>query len=566
MVTLIKESNQPITVSTWKDHAKKIGFIHNFTSFRGSLLNLIKRANIENGFEHFDNPALMREYKKYCRLLMKSDLELEFNNGIWIIRKCEVCGEKFRVKYARREQAYCSHNCANLINAKSAGAVQQRKGKLNRTIARKKIFDLFDRYISEQGEIPSKTEFLAYLINQNGINDFRTGGIYKGYQYMLDLIANRYQCINISARSLNNVDYKREKSSELQSHGLAYNHKVISVRKIGKGMVYNGTVDEFHNYGIVLKEKLTSSENPKLEIIFTSNCGEQTLESFELCCLVETFPSRHDSWEEFRETLKFAYLYAKSVTLLNTHWKETNAVMGKNRRIGCSQSGIIDAFVKHGRRMMLQWCEQGYEYLRELDDRISDWLCVPKCIKITTVKPSGTVNLLPGVSPGIHYPHAEYYIRRVRVARNSRLVQPLRNAGYHIEDDVYNKNALVVEFPIHEAHFDRAKHEVTLWEQMQNAADYQHYWSDNQVSITVTFRPEEANDIAHVLEAYEDKIKGVSFLPLKDHGYAQAPYEEITAEQFTEMAKDLQPVDLEHLEERSIGSIFCDGESCNLDF
>ena len=54
-------------------------------------------------------------------------------------------------------------------------------------------------------------------------------------------------------------------------------------------------------------------------------CGEQTLESFELCCLVETFPSRHETYEEFEETLRCAYLYAKSVTLVNTHWNETNA-------------------------------------------------------------------------------------------------------------------------------------------------------------------------------------------------------------------------------------------------
>ncbi len=282
-------------------------------------------------------------------------------------------------------------------------------------------------------------------------------------------------------------------------------------------------------------------------------------------CLVETFPSRHDSWEEFQETLKYAYLYAKSVTLLNTHWKETNAVMGKNRRIGISQSGIIDAFVKHGRRTMLGWCDKGFKYLRDLDDKISDWLCIPKSIKITTVKPSGTVSLLPGVSPGIHYPHAEYYIRRVRVGKNSLLVPVLKEAGYHIEDDTYSKTAFVIDFPIHEVHFDRAKHQVSIWEQVQNAADYQRYWSDNQVSITVTFRAEEAKDIVHVLEAYEDKIKGLSMLPLRDHGYVQAPYEEITKEKYETMVKEIRAIDLGKTLERIAGAMFCDGENCMLE-
>ncbi|MHA2290126.1 MAG: ATP cone domain-containing protein, partial [Promethearchaeota archaeon] len=227
------------------------------------------------------------------------------------------------------------------------------------------------------------------------------------------------------------------------------------------------------------KDKKAAGVNP---------CGEQTLESFELCCLVETFPSRHDSYEEFQETLKFAYLYAKSVTLVNTHWQETNAVMLKNRRMGVSQTGIIEAFVKNGRRTMLEWCEKGYNYLQGLDEQYSGWLCIPRSIKITTVKPSGTVSLLPGVPPGIHYPHSEYYIRRIRISKNSDLIALIKNAGYFIEDDSYSPNTVVVEFPVHEKYFDRSKNEVSIWEQAENAADYQKYWSDNQVSITITFK------------------------------------------------------------------------------
>jgi hypothetical protein len=96
-------------------------------------------------------------------------------------------------------------------------------------------------------------------------------------------------------------------------------------------------------------------------------CLEQTLWNYELCTLVETFPARHETYEEFKKTLKIAYLYAKTVTLVPTHWPETNGVMTKNRRIGCSQSGIIRAFKRHGRREMLKWCDMGYNYLEGLD-------------------------------------------------------------------------------------------------------------------------------------------------------------------------------------------------------
>jgi adenosylcobalamin-dependent ribonucleoside-triphosphate reductase len=304
------------------------------------------------------------------------------------------------------------------------------------------------------------------------------------------------------------------------------------------------------------KDKKAKGVNP---------CGEQTLESFELCCLVETFPSRHDSYEEYEETLKYAYLYAKSVTLENTHWGVTNAVMGKNRRIGTSQSGIIDAFVRHGRKNMLDWCEKGYNYLKNLDETYSDWLCTPKSIKITSVKPSGTVSLLPGVSPGIHYPHSKYYIRRMRIATNHKdLIPILEEAGYHIEKDVYSPNTVVVEFPIKEKFFERSKNDVSLWEQLENAAMYQKHWSDNQVSITVTFKKEEVKDIKYALECYESRLKSVSMLPISEHGYEQAPYEEITEEKYKEMVACIKPLNLKTITTQGIGEEGCTTDACEL--
>ena len=465
-----------------------------------------------------------------------------------------------------RERAYCSHNCANKINALKAGSAMKKKGKIQRESARSKLFELFAEYVCDNYEIPTLNEFLIY-IKPHGINDFRTAGIYKGYKFILDLITERYNCDGITVRSLHNALYRKEMATALISGGLCSNHKVISIKYVGLETVYNGTVDEFHNYGIILNKKKTASGKPKIEMVFTGNCGEQTLESFELCCLVETFPSRHESYEEFQETLKYAYLYSKSVTLVNTHWKETNAVMLKNRRMGISQTGIIEAFVKHGRRHILDWCDKGYRYLRELDEIYSDWLCVPKSIKITTVKPSGTVSLLPGVPPGIHYPHSEYYIRRIRISKNSDLIEPIRAAGYYIEDDSYSPNTIVVEFPVHEKYFDRSKNMVSIWEQAENAAAYQRYWSDNQVSITITFQQEEAKEIKHVLEAYEDKLKSASFLPIKEHGYKQAPYEEITKERYEEMVSKITPIlSLDKTQDRALGEVFCDSDKCEVRF
>jgi len=363
------------------------------------------------------------------------------------------------------------------------------------------------------------------------------------------------------------VTSKQDKD-KLYSHRWASNNSVFAMKFIADQIKINGEPGVFwlenaRSYSRMgtkpdFKDKKAAGVNP---------CGEQTLESFELCCLVETFPSRHESYEEFQETLKYAYLYSKSVTLVNTHWKETNAVMLKNRRMGISQTGIIEAFVKHGRRQILDWCDKGYSYLRNLDEDYSDWLCVPKSIKITTVKPSGTVSLLPGVPPGIHYPHSEYYIRRIRISKNSDLIEPIRAAGYPIEDDSYSPNTIVAEFPVHEKYFSRSKNQVSIWEQAENAASYQRYWSDNQVSITITFQQEEAEEVKHVLEAYEDKLKSASFLPIKEHGYKQAPYEEITKEKFEEMISKITPISsLDKTQDRALGAVFCDSDKCEVRF
>ncbi len=294
----------------------------------------------------------------------------------------------------------------------------------------------------------------------------------------------------------------------------------------------------------------------------TNPCGEQSLESYEICNLVETFPSLHHSFEEYRRTLKFAYLYAKTVTLVPTHNERTNAITLCNRRIGLSQSGIIEAFEKHGRRTHFEWCDKGYQYVAELDKIYSSWLCIPESIKRTSVKPSGTVSLLPGVTPGIHYPHAQYYYRTIRIDKTSPLIDPIRRAGYRVEESVYGDNTWVVYFPVKQEHFDRSKDEVSIWEQVENVAQMQYYWADNQVSVTVTFTPGEAAFIPHILELYETRLKSLSFLPLTEHQYAQAPYQTITKDMFEKANAHLQPLDFTSLNTKEADDMYCDSDRC----
>ena len=668
--------------------------------------------------------------------------------------------------------------------------------------------------------------------------------------------------------------------------------------------VYNLTVDDNYTVGVVTD---FNPETLECQGVFTYQCMEQTLESWEMCNLVETYPAHHESEDDFNRTLKFAYLYAKTVTLVPTHDPRANAVMTRNRRIGCSMSGITQALKKFGRRKFLNMCDSGYKEVQAWDRVYSDWLGVPLSIKTTSVKPSGcrpgyaltstseglltldellrehpedqtwnnapadlhaldnkcritktfrngkalinkitlsygmvlestldhkwevrednhrywvktkdlkpgdvltvtpgvyqnprviklasvdgfskspktmtpelawslgflwagnsgkrssktnpsseihnrlyanqilhdmfelqpdildglsdveminlfihhfqewlkvndirlgsdktplcvrasdrdiiiafmagvldympddvitlddkhayhiqdmcwavglcmdhevdhdgnhllsltgvsdkdvhdtyltysvsktipplsdlglpeavkvisnepagevltydievdhvhwyyagavkshnTVSLLCGATPGIHYPHSEYYMRWVRVANTSPLVQASKNAGHPVYDDPYADDTSVVGFPVHEANYLKGKADVTVWEQFANTVDMQKYWADNQVSVTITFRPDEIEDLKTCLEIFETDLKGLSMLPMGDeaeHGYKFPPYQTITKDDYESYMANILPLDLNtstHDDEAT--EKFCSNDTCEVSF
>ena len=361
--------------------------------------------------------------------------------------------------------------------------------------------------------------------------------------------------------------------NNLQHHRWASNNSIygqvgMKYDKIAQNIAVNGEpgiiwLANIQDYGRMIDGLQSGIDGGAMG---SNPCVEQSLESYELCCLVETFPSHHETAEEYLRTLKFAYLYAKTVTLLATHNPRTNSVMLRNRRIGLSQSGIVQAFQKFGRRkVLINFCDAGYKEINRWDEIYSRWLCVTKSLKKTSVKPSGTVSLLAGVTPGIHYPEALTYWRRVRVAKNSVLLKALERAGYHIEPDLKDaERTVVVKFAIDDSSVPSVD-TVSIWEQVANAADYQHYWADNQVSCTIKFQPKHAGQIKNVLEIFEDKLKGISFLPWYGHGYAQAPYEPCTQQEVAEYNSKILDLDfMEFVMEDAVGTMGCDGDSCSL--
>ena len=297
-------------------------------------------------------------------------------------------------------------------------------------------------------------------------------------------------------------------------------------------------------------------------------CLEQTLESYELCCLVETFPYKHESLEDYKKTLKYAYLYAKTVTLGKTHWPETNRVMLRNRRIGCSVSGIAQFITHRGIEELREWLESGYDEIHRLDDTYSDFFAIPKSIKTTSVKPSGTVSLLAGATPGVHYPESRFYIRRVRISNQSNLLKPLQDAGYKIEPAYGSEDSTVcVEIPVDVGEGIRTAKTLTVWEQFSLAAFMQRHWADNQVSCTVTFDPDtESEQLEQALNYFQYQLKGISCLPRANGGaYKQMPYEAVDEKTYYKLTKKLKHLSFAKMKgEDAESELFCDGDICIL--
>jgi adenosylcobalamin-dependent ribonucleoside-triphosphate reductase len=299
-------------------------------------------------------------------------------------------------------------------------------------------------------------------------------------------------------------------------------------------------------------------------------CAEQSLESFECCTLVETFLGRHESLEDYLRTLKFSYLYAKTVTLLPTHWERTNAIMARNRRIGTSMSGLANFADRHGIAELRRWMEAGYDTVQGWDRLYSEWLCVRESIKTTTIKPSGTVSILAGESPGAHWqPGGKFFRRRVIFSKDDPAVTFYRWAGYEVEESAYTpETSVVVSFYIR-SDAERSEKDVAVFEKVHMAALAQRYWSDNSVSVTASFDPDtEGQHIETVLAMYEGQLKTLSMLPMATGTYAQMPYEEITAEEYEAATLRMLPVDLAPVyagqAADAVGEAYCTTDACEV--
>lgn len=340
---------------------------------------------------------------------------------------------------------------------------------------------------------------------------------------------------------------------------------------------WNGyTPQEGEPYGLFNRDlarrkgRLKDSHRTDPKVSVMNPCGEITLENGEACNLTEIFLPNIKDADQFEEIALLLYKVAKSITTLPYHWKVSQDVISRNRRIGGSLTGVVQA----PEMIKAEVLDRVYNAVEAEDIVFSKRLSaifgyeIKPSIKLTTIKPSGTLSLLAGVSSGCHPEYAPYYIRRVRMAANDQLVPVCRNAGYKVEsviniDGSKDHDTQVVEFPVKARSLDAVASKFTAIDQLELVKHLQTYWSDNAVSCTVYYRPDELTGIREWLKQnYNTSIKSVSFLLHSEHGFVQPPLEEITQQEYEKRQAKIRPIQIAQDQGGSVQLDECAGGAC----
>lgn len=295
-------------------------------------------------------------------------------------------------------------------------------------------------------------------------------------------------------------------------------------------------------------------------------CAEILLDSYGVCNLttinVTAFVKKIDTdTEAYRldysglmEAQALSVRAGLRMTCLNMelpHWDE---IQKRDRLLGCSLTGWKDAV-----ELLAYDSNQEAHLLELLNDvafseanRYAFILRIPAPLLITTVKPEGTLSQVAGgVSPGLHYSHSPYYIRRIRINKNDPLAKTAKELGWTInpeigskgetkEEQLKNASTIVVDFPV-KSGATRTKNDVSAKEQLDNYFMFQNHYTNHNSSNTITVKPDEWEEVENIIWDEWDNFVGVSFLAHDGGSYPLAPYEECSKEEYEALKESMKP-------------------------
>ena len=307
----------------------------------------------------------------------------------------------------------------------------------------------------------------------------------------------------------------------------------------------------------------------------TNPCSEIILRSNQFCNLSEVVVRANDTKATLKEKVELAAIIGTLQATL-TDFRYLRKLWQRNTEeealLGLSLTGIMDHKVLSNDITSAKWLEDLKDVAIKTNKAWAKKLGINQSVAITCVKPSGTVSQLVDSASGIHPRFSKHYIRRVRSDAKDPLAQFMSAGGFPVEQDIMSPASLVYSFPVKSPETSVTVKQVGAMEQLKLWKAYQNHWCEHKPSITVYYTDDEFLEVAQWIWNNFDLCSGISLLPVSDHVYQQAPYEDISEEKYQELVQQM-PVgvdwnDLEHFEQEdnTTGSqeLACVGGACEI--
>jgi len=278
----------------------------------------------------------------------------------------------------------------------------------------------------------------------------------------------------------------------------------------------------------------------------TNPCSEIILRPYQFCNLSEVVLRENDTKKDIERKVELATIlgtWQSTLTdfkYLRKIWKDNTE---EERLLGVSLTGQFGHKFMSGKEdlvMLESFLMTMRERAREVNKEEAGKIGIPESAAITCVKPSGTVSQLVGVSSGMHPWHSPYYIRTVRGSKGDPISTFLKEVGIPVEDDVMKPNdTYVFSFPVKAPEGAIVRNDLTAIQHLDIWLVYQRAWCEHKPSITVSVKEEEWMEVGAWVYKNFDEVSGISFLPHSEHTYKQAPYQEVSKEEYEALVQKM---------------------------
>jgi len=358
----------------------------------------------------------------------------------------------------------------------------------------------------------------------------------------------------ISLSNINDIEMAQakagnwwEKSGQraLSNNSVAYSRKPEMQQFIAEWKsVYDSKSGERGIYNVAAAQAQAAKYGRRSADIHygTNPCSEIILRPYQFCNLSEVVLREKDTVEDVKNKVRLATILGTWQSTLTDFkyirkiWKDNTE---EERLLGVSLTGQFGHKFFSGQenlKILAEVLDDLREYAVTTNIVEAEKIGIPASAAVTCVKPSGTVSQLVGVSSGMHPWHSDYYVRTVRGDKKDPITQFLKDSGIPAEDDVMKPNdTSVFSFPVKAPSHAITRDKLTAIQQLEIWLTYQRHWCEHKPSITVSVKEDEWMEVGAWVYKHFDEVSGISFLPYSEHTYVQAPYQEITKEQYEEL-------------------------------